>query len=142
MLIDWTLRPPGQLGDEIGHPGDVGGERLGLEVKYELALGQERPTTSRGPIIPLRGAARTGTLWDRSAGLHTLHHRQQLLLLTLQQRILLPQLVAKLGLVRWLYVGQSVLLGPLDGTRRRPGIFKVVNVFRRVVQKAREIRYT
>ena len=74
----------------------------------------------------IRAAPRTAALRDRSAlsrrdgigclegggecgdlvgnGLHTLHHRQQLLLLTLQQSVLLTQLVAKLGLVCWLHV--------------------------------------
>ena len=50
-----VLRPAGQLGDEVGHPRDVSGERLGLEAENQLALGQERPTTSGRPVVPLRG---------------------------------------------------------------------------------------
>ena len=50
-----ALRPLGQLGNEVGNPSDVSGERLGLEVEDELTLGQKRPTTSRGSVLPLRG---------------------------------------------------------------------------------------
>ena len=50
-------RPPDrwQLGDDVRDTGGVGGEGLGLEVEDQLTLCQERSTTSRGPVVPLRG---------------------------------------------------------------------------------------
>ena len=75
-------RSPGQLGDDVRYTRGVGGEGLGLKVEDELTLRQERSTTSRRPVVPLRGresrlpdpghhrtvqaAPRTGALWDRS----------------------------------------------------------------------------
>ena len=66
-------------------------------------------------------------------GLDALHDRQQLLLLVFKQSVLLPQLGAKLCLVRWFHDGQSVLLRYDSGTKRRPGISKNV-VFIRAVE--------
>ena len=50
-----SLRPPGQMSNDVSDSGDIGGERLGLEVEDQLTLGQERPTTSRGSVVPLGG---------------------------------------------------------------------------------------
>ena len=89
--------------------------------------------SSQGGTSCLEGGGQCGDLVGN--GLDTLHHRQQLLLLTLQQSILLSQLLTQLGLVPWLHGGQSVLLWALDGTRSKPGQGKLKLISKTVLHK-------
>ena len=74
-------------------------------------------------------------------GLHTLHHRQQLLLLTLQQSVLLPQLVAKLGLVCWLHVVRVYCYDRARSQIQNQGIFQRRSVYSQSKVSNQVIKY-